>query len=377
MKLKIDRKEIVDALVWVSRVLVTKIAVAAVSSIQIIAEDGKVTFKATNIDSFAISLRDAEVTESGEAIVSGRALLEIIKLLPDEKIELKTENNKLEISTSKTNHILPIVVTQLQETSFDNFEKIADVNTEEFIQLLSQTGIAVAKEDSIPILTTANLMIKKNVLEVRTIDRYRVAKKTMDILNFSDKDFQIPVKHKDLASIISGVERTKQIELYYHEKNKRFGVVSENDQISFSLITGDFPNTDNLFRSDYKSVIMLERKALLNAVNRASVLTEATLGITLTFEKNKLTISSQSDNVSSREEIDCEYDGDNLKLKFNSTYTKEGLNQIEEDYVLCKIDEPIKPVEFVGYTKDTAKDAKNKGSENEDYKYVIVPIRET
>src|SRR5829696_1472206 len=80
------RDELVQTLAVVSRGVSTRTAVLVLSGILLRAEAGRLHLAATDME---LSLRgsiDARVAADGAAVVSGRTLLEIVRLLPGDEV---------------------------------------------------------------------------------------------------------------------------------------------------------------------------------------------------------------------------------------------------------------------------------------------------
>ena len=370
MEINITKEELLDCLFWATLFLFTKNNIPSVTSVEIKTQKDEITIKSANLDTITECQKKAEVKKEGSAIINGRALLEIIKLLPEGNINLNSEETKVVIKTAKTVHNLPLVNTEINTIKEDDFKELFEINTNSFTDTLTQNAIAVAKDDATPILTAVNMKIKENILETITIDRHRVTNKKTAIKKKNDYDKEISVKYKNISTIINGLDKTSQIKFAYSEKNNKIDIKSKEKRAVTSTLAGEFPKTDELFKGDYSKIITVDKKNFIDAINRTSVFIEDMNGIILQFKMNMIVLQNENIDAFSKEEVECEYKGEEFSIKFNAIYLKEGVSQIAEDSVLLKISEPQKPAEIVGYIKD-------KKQENTDFRYVVVPIRET
>ena len=99
------------------------------------------------------------------------------------------------------------------------------------------------------------------------------------------------------------------------------------------------------------------------AVKRASLLaTPDSQSIKLDLLKNRAIISKASqDGSESREEVDCEYSGDEFTIGFNPNYLMDALKNISEEEV---------DFEFAGQDRRGVIRA-----EGGDYVYIVLPVR--
>jgi DNA polymerase-3 subunit beta len=99
------------------------------------------------------------------------------------------------------------------------------------------------------------------------------------------------------------------------------------------------------------------------AVKRASLLTTPdSQSIKLDIGKNKVVISKASqDGSESREDVDCEYAGEDLSIGFNPNYLMDPLKNVNEQEIVF---------EFAGQDKRGVLRA-----EGGDYVYIVLPVR--
>jgi DNA polymerase-3 subunit beta len=370
MDIELNKAVLEDALFWVNRFLVSRNGTTAMTSVHIqTTSDKEILFSAANIETYTEVNKEAHVNKEGDVIVNGKALLDIVHLMPDTGIHLHTsdDDGKLHIEAKNSKHAIPLVRTEIIKQKFEDLNEVAQISYDDFSKLLDQVGIAVAKEDSTPILTTVHFVIKGNQLEANAIDRYRVAKKVIDIKNTNKAEAEFNVKFKNLSVIVNGLDNSENIVVKYDENSHKFCIESLDKKTVSTLISGDFPSTTSLFKDEYKAVLTVDRKEFQSAIARSSILIESSRGITFTITAGKINITSDEEEVSASEQIDCDYAGDDIVMKFNPDYIKDGLSKLETDELRIKIDEPSKPVEFIGLKKD---------KESSDYRYVIVPIRD-
>jgi DNA polymerase-3 subunit beta len=370
MEINITKEEILDGLLWATRFLFTKNNIPSVTSVEITAEKEEILIKSANLDTITECKKRAEIKENGNIIVNGRALLEIIKLLPEGNISIKKEKNKIVIKTPKTTHNLPTVNTEINIIKDEDFLELFEIETNNLIDSLNQNSVAVAKNDATPILTAVNIKIEEKNIETITIDRHRVTNKKTPIKKINSYDKNISIKYKNFSTIINGLEKNTQTKFYFSEKNNKVDIRSKEKRAVTSIIAGEFPKTEDLFKGKYNKKIIINQKSFLDAINRTSVLIEDMTGIILKLKKNLIVLQNENVDAFSTEEIECEYNGEEFNVKFNAIYLKEGVSQITEEDIVLKIEEPQKPAEIVGYIKE-------KNIENDDFRYVVVPIRET
>jgi len=148
-------------------------------------------------------------------------------------------------------------------------------------------------------------------------------------------------------------------------KNKSFRIVSR-------LIDGDYPEYQQVLPKKYDINIKLKKEELMDALKIASlVLGGSSNEVKIKGKKNgkDILISSQSegagDNLS---KVSAEYEGGEFEVTFNCRYLIDGLNILgwEGGDVILKLNEDNSPV--------LIRELNDKGKENKNLSYVVMPI---
>jgi DNA polymerase-3 subunit beta len=374
MKLTISKETLLDSINWINRVLPARPVLPILSNILIEAKDTNIILSASNLETSSRSEKLATIKEEGQAIVQGRLFSEIIKSLPNQDVLIEKKNNKLNIKCGKAQFVLPTVPENNYPEIQQIPEKTGEIDTKEFLDAILQVGVAAAKEDSTPVLTTIKFDIDNEFISLSAIDRYRIAKKK---ISWKPKEkikenSSILIKGKNITEIIKGLEGNTNTNIHFEKKeDNKIGFSSEDKTSVLQLLSGDFPQTDQLFKDEYDKEIVVEKSIILESINRVGIISDPNVGITFNINKNKITLSTgEKEETNAEDEIPCLYEQDEISVKFNSTYIKEGISQIDEKYLVIKIDESTKPVEIIGIDKPG-------GTKSDNYRYVIVPIRVT
>jgi DNA polymerase-3 subunit beta len=119
---------------------------------------------------------------------------------------------------------------------------------------------------------------------------------------------------------------------------------------------------------DNDKIASFDRKKLLSVVKRVAIFSNrATKQIALHLSKGESSITTEDPESSSsaREEIEVDYDGENMILGYNASYLGNMLTHIDSDRVILKLNTPISaglilPVEQ---------------AENEEITMLLMPMR--
>jgi len=106
-------------------------------------------------------------------------------------------------------------------------------------------------------------------------------------------------------------------------------------RLTSKLLDGRFPDYYGVMSIDGDNVITSDRSYLLQALVRASILSnEKYRGIRLLLDANALRIvANNPEQEEAEEEIEVEYNNDALEIGFNVNYVVDALNAINTDKV--------------------------------------------
>jgi DNA polymerase III beta subunit len=189
----------------------------------------------------------------------------------------------------------------------------------------------------------------------------RLAKKELD-QQFDNVSVVIPGKTLSEIQKILGSDSESEVAIYFTDKHILFEM---NASIIVSrLLEGDFPKYDQIFSSDYETLIKVNRKAMLQSIERAALIARESKKSPIKFQINDsmLAISSNTDLGKVHEEIDISREGSELEIAFNPRYLIDSLKVIEDEEIQLTFTTSLNPC----IIKDPVA---------EQYKYLILPIR--
>ena len=130
------------------------------------------------------------------------------------------------------------------------------------------------------------------------------------------------------------------------------------------MIDGKFPDYSRVIPVGHPNIFEIDRQTLLTAMQRASILSnEKYRGIRVVITNNNLKmISSNSEQEQAEEELEIKYQGEDIDVGFNVTYLIDVLNNIQYDKLNFAF-------------KDSSSSCLVTIPNNEDYKYVVMPMR--
>ncbi len=116
-------------------------------------------------------------------------------------------------------------------------------------------------------------------------------------------------------------------------------------QIYSKLLDEIYPNYRQVIPPSSREKILVDRKLLLDAIDRASVMTmEESSSVRLTFEENQLLVSSVAADIGeAKDVVPIKYSGEKIEIVFNPVYVKDPLKAIDEDEVSIELNNGSSP----------------------------------
>ena len=373
MKFTIKREILLEALNKVSKAISTKNLIPVLSGIKfelkkkklvLTASDNDITIQ-TTIES--LKEEDFKIDNEGSIIISGKYILDIVRKLPDEYINIEViDDLKILIYTANSEFNLNgISESEYPNIGLEESKKKIDVKASVLKSIVYQTAFASSNEESKPVLTGINFNIVGDMLEVNSTDSYRLARKVVKLDKVSEENYNIVIPSHNLVEFTKILDgEIEDVEL--HIFNNKILLKSGNLKFESRLINGTYPNTSNLLPDDSFLVINTNLNDFYNVIDRVSILTsdkEKNI-VTLETDGNTLILKSSSVEVGRVEEkmtINKNND-ENIKISFSARYMMEALKSFQTENVELHFVGEIKPILI-------------KSKEDETLTQLVLPIR--
>ena len=371
MKVEVNSTSFADAVAWTTSVLNARPTNPILSGVKLEATEGTLRLSAFTYEISARDHVEAGVDEEGTVVVPGKLLADISKSLPSEKAYMQTNGSTLQITSGKSTFTLQL----MPETEYPDLPQLppqlGQVDAQTFTQSVNQAAVAVARDESRPVLTGIQMRFEGDSVTMSSTDRFRLSRSTFQWTPQSDDLNTIAlVGRSHLRDISRSIDEHQNVIVYLDPQNPSLLGIENAGRIStVQLIDGEFPNVDKLYADSYPIHVVINKQALLDAIKRVSLVAERNAPIRMVFAGQELTLSAgAADEASANEILDVDLDGEDITVAFNPNYLREGLSAIAEPFVRMKMTTAIKPVEFNGQQEADSE-------ESLAYRYLLVPMR--
>jgi DNA polymerase III subunit beta len=362
LKLSVSRDALVDRLSLVARGVSTRTAVLVLGGIQLRAADGHLQLAATDMELSLRASLEAEVDTEGDVVVPGRLLLDIVRALPENDVQLEHRSDEamLHITSGSASY-------RVHTYAAEDFPRLPDVEAiqlhpvdrDALLETIARVGRSASRDESRPVLTGILVRFESDRLVMAATDSYRLAvKETPAPGGLPELEAIIPARAlQELSRLAVNAD---EVQLGLHENHVVFG--AEGAWLTTRRIDGQFPNYRQLLPEQFEHELQLPREELLDVVRRVSLMAQRNSPLRLRFAEGELTVSAQTPDVGeARESLPAPYNADAMEIGFNAEFLRDGLDSVDSQTVRLKLISPLRPAVLEGETPD--------------YTYLIMPIR--
>src|SRR3954452_10488307 len=296
MKITTRREALFGQLQTVTRAASTRSAVQALSGVQVLATQGAIELRATDME---IGLRvplEGEIVREGSVVLPARLVVDVVRALPgtDVSLELRPTEQDVEIvGGSATFHI-----RTLRSEDFPPFpEPEGDrvlVPGDAFVATVNKVARSASRDEPRPVLTGILVSATGDELRMVATDSYRLSVKETKLDEPLSGAFEANVPARaleELGRVVGQVGGdTIDIAVRSNQVVFRAGGVT----LSSRLIDGQFPNYRQLLPDAFEHELHLPGEELTGVVRRISLMAQKNAPLRLSFREGELTVSAQT-----------------------------------------------------------------------------------
>src|SRR5919106_3199040 len=362
MKVTCARDELVQKLAIVSRAVSTRTTVLVLGGVVLRAENGELHLAATDMELSLRTALGAQVEAEGSIVVPGRMLVDLVRLLPDEDVEIehRAEEGVVRIESGSYS-------SRLHTYNVEDFPRLPDVEAigtfavdkDALLDTVGRVSRSASRDESRPVLTGILARFEGGKLIMAATDSYRLSVKET-VLEGDAPDLEAIIPARALAEVTRVAQTADTLELGVHENQVVF--VADDVTLTTRRIEGQFPNYRQLLPETFEHTVVLPRSEALEVVRRVAVMAQRNSPLRLRFAEGELTISAQTQDIGeARETLPVGFTGEPLEIGFNPDFLREGIESVTSDDVQLKLISPLRPGLL--------------SAEGDDFWYLIMPIR--
>jgi DNA polymerase III subunit beta len=286
---------------------------------------------------------------------------DIVKALPAGAVSVELDDEEMSISAGRSQFsVRPLSLEDYPAQSESTAEPVT-LPAAVVADALRQVVRAASTDDARAVLTGVLLASEDDGLRLVATDSYRLAVRDLPETSVmaSGKNVLIPGRAlNELQRVIGDVE---ELSVRFGDREATFEVGST--RLSTRLIEGEFPNYRNLLPSSYPNLLTVGKADMLEAIRRVKILAQDSTPVRIALGGETVQLTAITQDVgNAAEEIDASYDGTEMTVAFNPDYLAAGIDAIDSDDVTLATMDPMKPAVL-------------RGVGNDDYLYLLMPVR--
>ena len=368
MKIVCYKDTILKAINSVVKAVASKTTMPILEGILIQTNDKEIKLTTYDLELGIEYVINCEVNEQGSCVVNATMFSEIIRKLPDSEIHITlNSNNLLEIECEGALYKL----TTMNPDEFPELPKIEVENSIELEQgvlkgMIRKTIFAVSTEENRPIFTGCLFEVENNKLNLVAVDGFRLALRSM-YLQTKSNNFSAVIPGKTLNEVNKILSDSFENVKIGIAKNQALFEM-DNCKIVTRILDGEFLNYKSVIPSNWETRIRVNKSNLQNSFERISLISASSIEkekkypVKVSIDIGKLIISCTNQTGEAKEELYVSTEGKNIEAGFNPKYFLDSLKAIDDEEVFVEFGTSISPCLV-------------KSVENNDYVYMILPIR--
>ncbi len=363
MKFTVNKSDITEAVTNIQRAVSTKTSIPALEGILLTADADHLELCAYDLELGITTVIPAKVSETGKAVLSARLFSDIVRKIPDETVSIAVdEKNMASIESGYSK----FTIIGIPAEEFPELPKLTDFSSvllpaSLLKSMIRQTLFAVAESDAKPIHQGSMFHLEGGMLDVVSVDGYRLAKRTEPVGLQEELSFVVP--GKTLSEILKLLKDSDEpVEIAAGKRHILFKI--DHYTVISSLLEGEFLNYKAAIPPESKTEVVLRTREAIESVERVSLLITDRLKspVRCQFSENEVKLSCTTSMGRASDQINAESKGDPVEIGFNNRYLLEALRNTECDEVKIQLGGPLSPMKILP-------------KEGESFLFLVLPVR--
>ncbi|KIF75325.1 DNA polymerase III subunit beta [Streptomyces sp. 150FB] len=347
MEFRIDRGVWGEAVAQAARALPARSPMPVLGGLLLEAEGDRL--RVAGFDYEASSRIDvpAEVVRPGRALVLGRRLADICRVLPEGPVVCVLEGTRFSVEGGGARFGLSVL-------PLDEYPALpalpafrGEVDAAAFAAAVSQVAVAAGRDDTLPVLTGIRIGLDGGTMTLGATDRYRYAIRELE---WKPSEAAVPgadavdvvVPSRRLAETARALAKAGTVRIFLGERGGGsggvLGIEGDGIRTTVRLLDGRLPRHDTLFAMETTATAEIGRAALTEAVKRVGVVAERDSPLRLDFAEGSVLLQAgYEDDVASQRVPATLTGAETMTVAFNPGYLLDAVSSFESETVRCEL----------------------------------------
>jgi DNA polymerase-3 subunit beta len=365
VKFRCERDVLADALNSAGRAATNRTGTLPVlSGIRIQVEGDTLTVTGTDLELTIRLTIEVGGEEDGAAVVPARLVGDIVKALPAGAVEIALDSGdggEMSISAGRSQFSVRPLSLDDYPAQTEPSGEVVTLSAETMSESLRQVVRAASTDDARAVLTGVLLASEDDGVRMVATDSYRLAVRDLPDSSVLGSGQKVLIPGRALSELQRLMGDVEELTVRFGEREATFE--AGTTRLTTRLIEGEFPNYRNLLPSSYPNLLTVSKASMMEAIRRVKILAQDSTPVRLTLGGDTVQLTAITQDVgNASEEIDASYDGTEMTVAFNPDYLAAGIDAIDADDVTLATMDPMKPAVL-------------RGAGQEDYLYLLMPVR--
>ena len=363
MKFTVNKSDITEAVSNIQRAVSTKTSIPALEGILLSATETGLELCAYDLELGITTVIPAFVMEPGKAVLSAKLFSDIVRRTPAETVTVSVDEQNMDTLESGYSRFS---IIGIPAEEFPELPKLSD-STQISLpgallkSMIRQTLFAIAESDAKPIHQGSLFSLENGILDVVSVDGYRLAVRREPVDFSEDLSFVVP--GKTLSELLKLIKDSEEpVEISAGRRHILFKI--DNYTVISSLLEGEFLNYKAAIPPESQTEVVLKTREAIDSVERVSLLITDRLKspIRCLFDNNEVKLNCTTSMGRASDQLDVEMTGQSVEIGFNNRYLLEALRNTECDEVKVQLGGPLSPMKVVP-------------KEGDSFLFLVLPVR--
>jgi DNA polymerase-3 subunit beta len=310
-----------------------------------------------------------ECDGEGQFAVPNRTILDAVKELPEQPLTFEVDTEHFTVRILYQNGLYNFTAQNADEyphtQSIPDGATVITVDGAVLNDNITRSIFATAQDELRPVMNGIYFDLTSESLSIVASDGHKLVRnKNFTVKSESPASFILPKKPATLLKNVLGKESGDVVIKF---DNRSAEISFSEGVLSCRLIEGRYPNYNSVIPQNNPNQLTIDRKLLVGALRRVlPFASESSQLVRFHLETGKLVLSSEDIDfaTSAKEEITCDYSGQNMNIGFKGSSLSEILTNLDSTEVVIQLADPSRAGIIVPAEQP----------ENEDVLMLIMPM---
>lgn len=370
MKFIVSSLELLSHLQAISKAIATKSAYPVLDCFLFDVQGTTLNMTASDLEVTMTTSMEVDVIETGDKVaIPSKKLLEALKKFPDLPLTFKiSDEQDVEITWDKGNYKFVAqpgedfpLVPEIDENKVNKIQIPAST----LLTGINKTLFATADDDLRPVMNGILMELSEENLTFVASDSHKLVRyRRNDFKSGFNASFILAKKPAGLLKSVLPRE-AGDVDVEFDNKNAFFHL--QNYKLVCRLVEGNYPAYNQVIPLDSQYKASIDRVDFANTLGRVSIFgNQSSNLVKLSLTENKMAVSAQDLDFSqsANEELNCQYEGDEMEIGFKSGFLSDILDNLTSTDIVMEMSNGSRAALFFPFDKN----------ENEDELMLLMPM---